>query len=83
MGRGIENYEKNCKLCKTEEDLKHFLTKYPKLTCHRDKEILEKYRNQDTKKQTEDIPFNNKEYRREGKVIRKMWLFTKELLKPP
>ena len=29
IGRGLINYDKTCKLCETEEDLEHFLTRCP------------------------------------------------------
>ena len=41
------------------------------------------WQNQDTKKQTADILFKERNYYRTGGVIKAMWLYRKDLLKPP
>ena len=62
LGRGKKNYDKNCKLCsQEEEDLEHFLVKYPKLKSHRNNEIWKQWEKLNTKKQTENLLYKNKE----------------------
>ena len=84
LGKGKDNYDKICKLRAIEEEyLEHFMVKCPKLACHRDNKIWEIYKRLDTKEETENLLHKNKEYGRIGNSIRKMWLYRKELLKPP
>ena len=41
LGRGLENYDRTCKLCRIEdEDLEHFLIRCPALQGKRDPEIM-------------------------------------------
>ena len=82
--RGVRNYDKTCKLCKQgEEDLEHFLVICPKLQSRGNPEVTDKWKNLSTKQQTANILFKEKEYNRTGDMIKKMWLYRKDLLKPP
>ena len=40
LGRGILNYDKTCKLCRTEEDLEHFLVRCAEMDLKRNPEII-------------------------------------------
>ena len=57
LGRGIEKYNKTCKLCNLEdEDLEHFLIKGPVLQWKRDRTNLT------TEQQTAHILFTEKQF---------------------
>ena len=58
--RRNRNHDKTCKLCGQAEDLEHFLVVCPALETKRDREIMEVWQSNDTKKQTVDILFNEK-----------------------
>ena len=84
FGRRNRNYDKTCKLCSQEEEnLKHFLVVCPRLQSKRDPTIMDQWNNLDTRTQTASILFKEKDYNRTGATIRKMWLYRKDLLKPP
>ena len=87
LGRGIPNYDKTCKLCKTEEeDLEHFLVRCPDLNQKRNLEIMKKVIPMTSEEQTLHILFKCKQYQKVGKIIRNMWEYRKlrkDKLKPP
>ena len=59
--RRNRNHDKTCKMCGlADEDLEHFLVICPVLEIRRDREIMETWQSNDTKKQTVDILFNEK-----------------------
>ena len=73
-----------CRLCGLEEeDLQHFLVTCPRLEQKRDREITESWRNNDKQRQTVDILFNEKRYTKVSQMLRRMWSFRKDLLRPP
>ena len=83
-GRRNRNHKKTCKLCNQgKENLEHFLVVCPRLQQKRDPAIMNKWIDQSTKTQTASILFKDKDYYRTGAMIRKMWLYRKDLLKPP
>ena len=69
-----------------EEDLEHFMIRYPKLECKRNKEIIEKEIQITFEEKTLHILFKNKQHHEVGKMIRSMWEYSKhrkDRLKPP
>ena len=83
FNRRNRNYDKTCKLCNQEEEnLEHFLVVCPRLQSKRDPAIMDQWNNLDTRTQTASILFKEKDYNRTGAMIRKMWLYRKDL-KPP
>ena len=66
-----------------DEDLEHFLVIGPALETKRDREIMEAWQSNDTKKQTVDILFNEKRFYKTGGMIKSLWLHRKDLLRPP
>ena len=87
LGRGVENYDKTCKLCKTEdEDLKHFQIRCPELQIKRDPEILRTNTDMTSEQKTAHILFENKQYSKVARMIRNMWEYRKYRkynLRPP
>ena len=82
--RRNRNHDKTCRLCgQAEEDLEHFLVVCPSLETKRDREIMEVWQSNDTKKQTVDILFNEKIFDKTGGMIKSLWLHRKDLLRPP
>ena len=62
LGRGNTNYDKTCKLChQEEENLEHFMVKCPTLKYKRVMNLIEPWKNMDTKLQTVNILFKGKE----------------------
>ena len=74
LGRGVAGYDETCKLCKLEEeDLEHFLIKYPELEKKRNKEIMKNEQRMTAEERTIQIMFKEKHYGETGKMIRSMW----------
>ena len=86
LERGVENYDKTCKLYKTEdEDLEHFLIRCPELHIKRDPEILRMNTDMTSEQKTTHILFENKQYSKVARMIRNMWeyrKYRKDNLKP-
>merc|ERR1712179_177357 len=80
-GRGIENYNKKCKLCGEEdEDLVHFISKCEKLEQIRDYNLLDKnISNPEDRMRT--LLFKNDRRLKMGKLIRDLWDLRRKLLK--
>ena len=84
LGRGIENYDKTCKLCNIEdEDLEHFLIRCPELHRKRDPEILRTETDMTSEQKTAHILFENKQFIKIARMIRNMWEYRKYRLRPP
>ena len=84
FSRRNRNLDKTCKLCNQgEENLEHFMILCPNLQGKRDMALINKWKNQDTKIQTANILFKEKDYNRTGAMIRRLWLCKKDLLRPP
>ena len=84
LGRGSENYDKTCKLCRIEnEDLEHFLIKCPVLQGKRDPGIIKTNTNQTSEQQTAHILFEEKQFARTARMIKSMWDYRKDMLRPP
>ena len=83
LGRGIENYNKTCKMCKQEdENLEHFLIKCPALQGKSDLTIINTYTSLTPEQQTAHILFKEKQYENTAKMIKNMWDYRKDLLRP-
>ena len=80
-GRGIENYNKTCKLCNEEkEDLVHFLTKCRKLEEKRNYNLLDR-KETDPENRMRKLLFRNNECYEIGKMIKELWILRRNLLK--
>ena len=80
-GRGIENYNKTCKLCNEEkEDLVHFLTKCKKLEEKRNYNLLDR-KETDPENRMRKLLFRNNECYEIGKMIKELWILRRNLLK--
>ena len=81
IGRGKENYNKNCKLCnEEEEDMVHFIVKCEKLELKRnynliDKEIV------DPEERMRVLLFRNENRQEIGRMIKDIWETRGQLLK--
>ena len=83
LGKGIENYNKTCKMCKLEdENLEHFLIKCSAFQRIRDPIIININTNQTPEQQTAHILFKEKQYERTAKMIKNMWNYREDLLRP-
>merc|ERR1712179_264236 len=80
-GRGIEDYNKKCKLCGEEdEDLVHFISKCKKLEQVRDYNLLDKnISNPEDRMRT--LLFRDNRSWKIGKLIRDLWDLRRRLLK--
>merc|ERR1712179_881214 len=80
-GRGIENYNKICKLCGEEdEDLVHFISKCSKLEQIRDYNLLDRnISNPEDRMRT--LLFRDNRSWKIGKLIRDLWDLRRKLLK--
>ena len=75
---------KTCRLCEAEEeDLRHFMIECPRLEGKRNRRLINKWRNRDKDRQVIDILFKEKDYEKTSQMLRAMWLFRKDLLRPP
>ena len=82
--RRNRDHDTICKLCGTEEeDLEHFIIRCPRLVNKRNRGIMNKWRNVDKHRQMVDILFNEKKYEKISQMLRAMWLYRKDLLRPP
>ena len=82
--RRNRSHDKICRLCGLEEeDIQHFLVTCPILDQKRDKEIMEAWRNSNKQKQTVGILFREKRYNKVSQMIKRMWNYRKDLLRPP
>ena len=82
--REEDTFDATCPLCKKEdEDLEHFLVKCEKLEGKRNKEIMEEVKNMQPTQNTAYILFKLKNHESISDMIFAMWLFRKDLLKPP
>ena len=59
------------------------MKKCPTLESKKDQDIIEPWKDLDTERKTVYILFKEKNYERTASMIKKMWEFRKELLKPP
>ena len=55
----------------------------PRLERKRNRRIMNKWRNRDKDRQVIDILFNEKEYEETSQMLRAMWIYRKDLLRPP
>ena len=73
LGRFKPNYDTTCTLChQEEENLDHFMVKCPTLENKRDLDIIEPWKDMDTKLKTVNILFKGKDYERTANMIKKM-----------
>ena len=80
MGRGIEVYNKTCKLCEEEEeDLVHFVSKFKKLEPIRDYNLLDK-NTSDPEERMRKLLFRDERSWEVGKLIKDLWDLRRELL---
>ena len=77
-GRGLRNYETNCKLCGEEtEDIVHFLIKCKELENKRDYKLID--RNiQNPEERLRELLYKNKEHQEVGKLIKNLWMLRKD-----
>ena len=81
--RGNRNHNTICKLCGLEEeDLQHFIIDCPRSENKRNREVMNKWRNMDKHRQMVDVLFNEKNYEKISQMLRGMWLYRKDLLRP-
>ena len=82
--RRSREHDKTYRLCgAAEEDLKHFMIECPRLEGKRNRRLINKWRNRDKDRQVIDILFKEKDYEKTSQMLRAMWLFRKDLLRPP
>ena len=80
-GRGIEGYDRTCKLCGEEvEDLVHFVSKCKKLETVRDYEILDKNIN-NPEERMRKLLYRDERCWEIGKMLKDLWVRRRELLK--
>ena len=80
-GRGIEGYDKTCKLCKDEnEDLVHFITKCRKLEGIRDYNLLDNNIN-NPEDRMRKLLFRDSRCYEVGKMVKGLWTLRRKLLK--
>ena len=79
-GRGIEGYDKTCKLCKEEnEDLVHFISKCRKLEGIRDYELLDKNISNPEDRMRKLLYRDNRCYE-VGRMVKDLWDQRRKLL---
>ena len=79
-GRGIEGYNKICKLCEEEEeDLVHFVSKCKKLEPIRDYNLLDQ-NTSDPEERMRKLLFRDERCWEVGKLIKDLWDLRSELL---
>ena len=72
LGRGLENYDRTCKLCRIEdEDLEHFLIRCPVLQGKRDPEIMKTETQMTSEQKTAHILFEKKQFMKAARMIKK------------
>ena len=78
-------FDATCLLCEKEvEDLEHFLVKCENLEAKRNKEIMKEVRNmQPNQKKKAYILIKLKNHKSVSDMIFKLWLFRKDLIRPP
>ena len=80
-GRGMENYNKSCKLCGEEdEDLVHFISKCRSLEQKRDYNLLDKDIS-DPEERMRILLFRDERRQSIGKLIKNLWDHRRQLLK--
>ena len=80
-GRGIEGYNKICKLCEEEvEDLVHFVSKCKKLETVRDYNLLDR-NTSDPEERMRKLLYRDERSWKVGKLIKDLWDLRRELLK--
>ena len=80
-GRGIEGYNKICKLCEEEEeDLVHFVSKCRKLETVRDYNLLDRNIS-DPEERMRKLLYRDERSWKIGKLIKDLWDLRRELLK--
>ena len=80
-GRGIEGYDKTCKLCKEEdEDLVHFISNCKKLEGVRNYELLDKNINNSEERMRKFLYRDNRCWE-VGKMIKDLWDQRRKILK--
>ena len=81
IGRGKENYNRNCKLCgKEDEDMVHFIIKCEKLEEGRNQDLLEAGV-RDPEEKMRILLFRNERRQEVGKMIRTLWESRRKQLK--
>ena len=79
-GRGIEGYDKTCKLCKEEnEDIVYFLTKCRRLEDIRDYELLDRDIN-NYEEIMRKLLFRDNRCYEVGKMVKDLWIQRRKLL---
>ena len=79
-GRGLEGYDKTCKLCKEEEeDLVHFITKCRKLEGTRNYELLDKNIS-NPEDRMRKLLFRDSRCYEVGKMVKDLWTLRRKLL---
>ena len=80
-GRGIEGYNKKCKLCgEEEEDLVHFISRCEKLEPVRDYNLLDK-NIRDPEERMRKLLYRDNRCWKVGKLIKDLWDLRRKLLK--
>ena len=79
-GRGIEGYDKTCKLCKEDEDLVHFISNCKKLEGVRNYELLDKNINNSEERMRKFLYRDNRCWE-VGKMIKDLWDQRRKILK--
>ena len=81
--RRNKNHDTVCRLSGLEqEDIQHFLVTCPMLNQKRDREIIESWRSRNKHRQTVNILFKEKRYSKVSHMIKRMWDYRKDLLRP-
>ena len=79
-GRGIEGYDKTCKLCKEEkEDLFHFIVKCRKLEEIRDYRLLDKNIS-NPEERMRKLLFRDNRCHEIGKMVKDLWIQRRKIL---
>ena len=80
-GRGIEHYNKECKLCKQGiENLTHFIAECPVLEGKRKQELFNNTTS-DPRQRTIDLLFKQNRHQEVGKMIKDLWYRRRTILK--
>ena len=80
-GRGIEGYDKTCRLCgEEEEDLVHFVSNCKKLEAVRNYEILDKNTN-NSEERMRKLLYRDDRCWEVGKMIKDLWDLRRKILK--
>ena len=79
-GRGVEGYDRTCKMCKkTEENIVHFLINCEKLEAYRNYDLIDG-NIQDSEERMRILLFRNNRFQETGEMIKNLWFKRKHLL---